>query len=96
MPTDFLYDDDGDIAFANGDFVIDESTAQHIEDIMMAAPGHYRQWPLIGGSLFTINKGSFTAERERALKVALQYDGLKVAKITFDPTTDKLEVDASY
>ena len=48
---DFLEDEDGDLIIENGDFKIGDATLQHVKDILVAAPGHYKQSPAIGADI---------------------------------------------
>jgi hypothetical protein len=55
--TDLLYGSDGDLLIVNGDFVIGESEEQHMEDIILAAPGEFRQYPTLGVGISRYLKG---------------------------------------
>lgn len=83
MPNDILCDDTGDLAFENGDFVVGESTNQQIQDILMAAPGHYRQYPTIGGNIMTMLNGDWSQETARGIQMALEADGLNINGVSF-------------
>ena len=57
MATDILIDATGDIACRNGDFVIGDSIAQEVDAIILASPGHYKETPMIGPSIFRHMRG---------------------------------------
>ncbi|NJM13963.1 MAG: hypothetical protein HC896_00010 [Bacteroidales bacterium] len=91
MAQDFLFGTDGDIAISNGDFVVGESTNQHKQDLLVAAPGHYRHAPLIGADIAQyINDAIDTGE----IKTAMMADGLKGVKVKVNNNT--ITVDGEY
>ena len=48
MPTDILFDNNGDLAIFAGDFTIGDSTAQEVEDIILSYPGWWKEFPSVG------------------------------------------------
>ena len=78
--NDFLYLETAPIK--NGDFILDLSEQAHIEDIVFANKGEYRQWPLLGtGGLNFLNSNlSLDEIRERVSK-QLNYDNFIVKDI---------------
>ncbi len=46
--TDYLKNDTHDLIIQNGDFANGLSADQHVEDVLLASPGNWRQWPLLG------------------------------------------------
>ena len=59
---DFLITEgSNDIVITGGDISVGKSDQQHVEHIMRASIGHYRQWPLIGVNIKTYQNGPFNA-----------------------------------
>lgn len=76
MSIDILTDDDGELLWENGDFVIGESDQQHVLDIIDSQPGETKEFPLIGFGAINYVKTRITeAEFKRDLKLQLNYDG---------------------
>ncbi len=90
---DILVDDDDDLIIDKGDFVIDMSNYQHIKHILQAAPGHYKQWPLLGANIIMMKKGSFDGEMRRNISLQIQADGYDSNKIKF--IDNIIEIDAT-
>src|SRR3989304_1295927 len=68
------------------DFLIVESDEQHIEDIIIANVGAYKEFPLVGvGIEQYINASLNPQELERILKIQLKADGYRVGnpKVNF-------------
>lgn len=80
MVTDFLLDQDGDLLIRDGDFAVGESDDQHIEDIITAFPGWWKQFPLLGVGIFqNIKSSQNPQDLERSIKINLQSDGYDVS-----------------
>ena len=76
---DIMIDDDtGDLKIENGDFVIDESDAQHIEHLLRASKGEYKEYPLCGCDSIKQLKGPVSGEFRREIRVQLKQDGYNV------------------
>lgn len=76
MRTDILKDDNGGLAFANGDFAIGQSDQQHVEDLLDLQVGEIKEFPLAGfGAINYIKKTVSAAEFKRDLKIYLNMDG---------------------
>lgn len=89
---DILFDENGNYIARGGDFAVDESDQDHIRDILQAAPGHYKQSPMIGANVTSHLKGSDMGSFIRAIKINLGIDGYK--NITVRQTGDNLGIDA--
>ncbi len=81
MRKDLLFDED--IITADGDFVTGPSDEQHIEHILIAAPGHYKQSPLTGADVTKMLGGPFGGIQKRAITLALLADGYEVNDVSF-------------
>lgn len=75
---DILVGDDGDLLFENGDFAVGDSDVQHVEDILYAAPGHWKQHPLVGADVRQSINGTVTDELKRRIRLQLEADGFLV------------------
>jgi len=89
---DILVDvnNDNDLIIQGGDFKIGESDQQHIAHIILAQPGEYKQWPLIGFGIRNYVNGIIDASAKRKLKLQLKSDGYGIGDISF--INDKLTV----
>lgn len=76
MRTDILRDDNGGLAFANGDFATGQSDQQHVEDLLDLQVGEIKEFPLAGfGAINYIKRTVSAAEFKRDLKIYLNMDG---------------------
>jgi hypothetical protein len=89
---DYLTDDNGDLIIENGDFKKGVATGQHIRDIIIASPGDYRQFPLVGFNIRKNVNGSFTGDDRKRLRLQLEGDGHTVNLIKEE--NGELKVDA--
>jgi hypothetical protein len=81
LVKDILTDDTGDLVIESGDFKVAESDYHHIRDIMIAAPGHYKQSPLVGANIRMEVNGAIDGNFRRELRLQLQADGFNVKQI---------------
>lgn len=83
---DFLTGSDGDLIIgADGDFVVGLSDGQHIEAILIAAPGDYKQSPLLGVNIQSFLNSPATANTlRRAIQLQLESDGYSITDIKFN------------
>lgn len=81
MRQDIIHDD-GELKFRNGDFLIEESDRQHVEDIIEAVQGEFKGFPYAGfGAVLQLKKNANDSRFKRDLKIQLEYDGYKSSKI---------------
>lgn len=84
---DFLVNEDGEPIIQNGDFVIGESNIQHIQDILLAAPGHYNTAPTLGPNLMAFNDSemddALKNEMIRIIALSLSIDKYKLLDYNF-------------
>lgn len=92
ISQDLQVDDAGDILLVNGDYVMDESDMQHIEDILDGYPGEYRNAPLLGVYLQRAVNGLMDGSIRRDININLQSDNYSVKKIEITDTN--LNIDA--
>lgn len=86
----------GDILIQNGDFVIGESTAQHMQDLLIADKGQYRLHPEVGVGIDQfINADFYADEIAAAIQDDYTYDGLRISKLIVHSGQD-VSINASY
>ena len=82
---DFIFGLDGDLTISGGDFLVSESDAQHIEHIIRADKGQYRQFPLIGfGIQSRQNAPVNVQEVKQEIRKQLISDGFTVRSVKID------------
>ena len=86
---DILINDD--ISTKDGDLVVGESDAQHIEHILTAKPGHFYQFPTLGVGVLDLIKGSIDRQSlEQKIKQNLEADNYRVNKVEAGGGIDEL------
>lgn len=89
---DYLKDANGDLIIESGDFKKGDASLQHMRDILIAAPGHYRQFPIIGADITQLINGELDVSTKKQIIRHLSLDGYNVKKI--DIVNDNLEINA--
>lgn len=73
---DFLVENDNVLRIENGDFVVGLSDVQHVDHIITAQPGEFKQFPLVGFGVQNYLKTNTPETKfKRDLRVQLNYDG---------------------
>jgi hypothetical protein len=94
MRTDFLRDENGSLAFANGDFATGQSDQQHVEDIFDLQAGELKEFPMAGfGAINYIKRTITAAAFKRDLKIQLNYDGYNDATIDTSNGLENLKIE---
>lgn len=71
-----------DLAERNGDFDIGESTEQNMQQILLAKPGYFKQFPEVGVDIEQyINDDKNLNVLKKQITEQLEADGMKVVKI---------------
>ena len=90
---DIIFTDD--LQIANGDFVVGESDGQHIEYILKADRGQFRQFPLVGVGLQKQDNASVERQKlKQEIKLQLRADGFSVKQIAIT-AGDEMVVDVN-
>lgn len=64
---------------ANGDLFVDDSDQQHIQHILVADSGQFRQWPLLGvGIKKYLNGSANQTDIKQTIRVQLRSDNFTV------------------
>ncbi len=94
LVEDFLLDSDQDLQIVDGDILIGASDQQHVEYIMKADRGHFRQYPLIGvGIERNINGPVNVQEIKQRIERQLESDNYNVRKVEVT-LAGKISIDA--
>jgi hypothetical protein len=76
MANDILLDENGDLAIANGDFVIGESLDQEVAAILQINKGDLKEFPILGPNLIQlVNSNTSAIELKQLIKTELKRDG---------------------
>lgn len=90
---DIITDTDFDLSIVNGDISVLESDSQHIDHIITADKGHFRQFPLVGvGIVNFLNSSTEEQEIRQIIKLQLEADGFAVRQIKISGSN--IEIDA--
>jgi hypothetical protein len=83
---------DNDLVIRNGDFDIEFSDENHVEDILNSYLGHWKQFPLLGiGIERELNiKADNQQIIKRKIQQQLESDGYKVGQITTSISTENV------
>ena len=95
MRTDIAYSENGDIDLSERDILYTESTGQHQRDILLAAPGDYKENPETGVDSALYLGDSDPADYLRAVRRQMERDGMKVRDVSL-ARTGELILDADY
>lgn len=98
MAQDILTDN-FDLAFANGDFALGESDQQHVEHILLARPGDYKNVPWIGVGIedyfLSPLSPAILEGLNRNIRLQLESDTAKVQEINTDVISN-IQITAKY
>jgi len=76
-----MLDNDGDLDLSTGDFRVDNNDLGHIESIILAQKGEWKQFPMIGvGIANFLNAPMTTSTRvalEKEIRIQLESDDFK-------------------
>jgi len=98
IATDILTDDNGELRIANGDFVVGASDDQHMQHMLWANQGSYKQSPKMGIGIFSMLNNSRGAADMNALRkrivINAAADGMIINKLDLGDLTN-MEIDVS-
>ncbi len=94
MRQDILVDDNNDLQVADGDFVTGQSDQQHVQHIVEAQKGEYKNDPLVGFGIINYLKRDekILSEFKRDLKIQLENDDYKNPEIDISEGFQNLEI----
>lgn len=94
MRQDIQVNESGELLIKNGDFVIDESDRQHVEHIVIANPGEFKETPNLGfGAINKIKSNADKYRFKRDLKIQLGFDGYNDPTIDLSKGFENLKID---
>ena len=87
LASDFLLAEDGDLIITDaGDLAVGFSDEQHVQHILLAYPGYYRNSLLCGAGLPSYEKSAGTELTiQRAVRIQLERDNYSINKVTVTP-----------
>lgn len=98
MVNDIMLNEERDVLIQNGDFVIAPSDAAHIEHLLLAWKGNYREFPLCGVGVARYLNASYNiesrAELKRDIQLQMQVDGYRKIEIDIK-SFDNIRIDGS-
>jgi len=87
---------DMDMVIKDGDFVVDESTLQHQNLLLLADKGQFKQHPTIGVGIDSyLNDEASTDDIKRAISEEFELDGMTIDKIDVR-NLNKVTIAAEY
>lgn len=85
---------------ADGDFNVSFSDEQHVEHILMSAPGHIKNAPLLGVNMVNYINSPLdpktVGELEKKIKLNLESDGAKNVSVKVNPDTKTITTNGTY
>jgi hypothetical protein len=95
MPQDILLTENLDLMFAEGDFVIGESTAQHQKILILSEKGEFKAVPMRGVGTRRFLEDDTPDNLAREIRTEFTADGMEVTKIKIAADLT-IQVDANY
>ena len=86
---DYLTDENGDLAFYQGDLKVGFSDEQHKDDIIVSEIGSWKEFPTLGVGISKYLNGPNFQEAKKYIKLHLETDSYKVKAIDIN---DNLEI----
>ncbi len=95
MRQDILTNDTHELEVVNGDFIIGQSDQQHVQHIIEAQKGEYKNSPLVGFGIINFVKRDekIASEFKRDLKIQLENDGYTNPSINLNDGFAKLKIE---
>jgi hypothetical protein len=90
---DIILNEDNEIQFFSGDFLIGDSDSQHIQHIIEATKGNFLENPTVGVNITEYKNGNVTHDEiSKRIRVELQKDGYYLNAIQVNQ--DEIKLDA--
>lgn len=85
MAKDFLLDDNGDLRIVNGDFVVGDAEAQHVDDLLYSFKGEWKENPLVGAEVQRqVKQRESLTKLKKNIRTALENDGYSNVSVSID------------
>lgn len=79
--TDILWEEGGDLRVDQGDFVLGLSDDQHVQDILEANPGDFKEIPIMGSSIVKAKNGALDGRLKNRIRINMQMDDYRVKSL---------------
>jgi len=91
---DLLLDNNQELDIQNGDFVVDESSLQHQDLLLMTSKGEWKENPLIAVGVLEFLKDEDASGMLSEIKIQFEKDGMDVKSVAI--VDEKLLINAQY
>lgn len=89
---DILLNNDNELQFFNGDFLVGNSDNQHVQTIIEANKGNFLETPTLGVGIVEYKSSNISAaELEKRVRIELQKDGYKLDRVTINGFNIQIE-----
>ena len=92
---DIILDNDFDLLFENGDFVVSDSTAQNQKILIYSDKGEFKENPLTGVGAKRYLEDHTPERLARSIREEFTKDGMKVNQIIITEDAN-LQIEANY
>ena len=91
--NDITRDENGNFEISGGDFVFKDQGQTLMRNILIASPGHYKEFPTVGARLIRfVNSNANKQVVARAINVALTGDVFKKPQVDLSDFPSKIKV----
>lgn len=85
MANDILLDEEGDLLIVNGDFVIGDSEAQHVDDLLYSFKGEWKEHPLVGAEVQRrLKQRESLTKLKKQIRTTLEDDGYSNVSVSIE------------
>jgi hypothetical protein len=96
ISNDLQLDQLGDLVIRDGDFVVSPCNNQNVLDIIVAAPGWWREYPTCGVAVENYQSGSGQQQQlESNIRLQLIADGFQVLSVRATPINETFTIAAN-
>lgn len=96
ISNDLQLDAFGDLVIRDGDFVVSPCNNQNVLDIVVSAPGWWREYPTCGVAIENYQSGSGQQQQlESNIRLQLIADGFQVISVKATPTNESFTISAN-
>ena len=91
---DIIIDDEFDLIFTNGDFLVDDSKDQSVQMLLLSAQGEWKEHPEAGADIRKAENGLIDQFLERNIRVQLEADNFNIEKLIIG--SDGFQITGDY
>lgn len=92
--NDIQLTDEYDLVFKKGDLAVSESSERHIEHLLIAAQGEYKESPLTGSDIQKAKHGKIDRMLDRHVRVQMEADGFHLEQLAI--TEKGIQIKGKY